>query len=96
MENMFDLGKFELNGRLQFRQRKTRLGGSKPLKKFSKDTFGVGDVGQRVLAANGFFNHRHQMVGDFCRGRKHGCYLPLPGVAFQDVGNTQKPFRICH
>ncbi|VFS71165.1 Uncharacterised protein [Kluyvera cryocrescens] len=96
VQDMFNLGKFEVNGGFQFSVRETWLGVGEPGKQFSKDTFGVGNIGQRILPANGFFNHRHQMVGDFCRGREHGCYLPLPGVAFQDIGYAQKPFRVCH
>lgn len=30
------------------------------------------------------------MVGNFRGGGKYGRYLPLPGIAFQNIGNTQK------
>ncbi len=41
-------------------------------------------------------NHRHQVVGDFGGGREDGGHLPLPGIAFQNIGNPQKTFCICH
>ena len=96
MKDVFNLGKFEFHGAFQLRQREARLGVCQPLKQFSEDTFGVADVRKCILATDGFFNHRHQVVRDFCRGREHGSNLPLPGVTFQDIGNTQKTLCICH
>ncbi len=96
VKNVFNLGKFKFNGAFQLRQRETRLGVGQPLKQIGEDTLGVADIRQCILTTDGFFNHRHQVVRDFGRGREHGGNLPLPGVAFQDIGNTQKTFCICH
>ncbi|MBN0517261.1 hypothetical protein JTM39_37460, partial [Pseudomonas aeruginosa] len=63
---------------------------------FGKNAFGVGNIGEGILAANGLFNHRYQVVSDLRRGRQDRRYLPLPGITLQNIGNPQKPFRICH
>ena len=96
MQHMFDLSKLLLNERLQLCEREAGLCLRQPLQQLSEDTLGVADVRKCILTTDGFFNHRHQMVRDFCRGREHGRNLPLPGVALQDIGNTQKTFCICH
>ena len=96
MQNMFNLGKFLIDERFQLRQRKSRLGGGESRQKFGKNTFGIADIGQSILAANRFFNHRHQMVGYFGGSREDCSHLPLPGIALQNIGNPQKTFRICH
>ena len=96
MQHVFNLGKLLRDNGFQLCQREPRLRVGEALQQFSKNAFSVGDIGERVLAADGFFNHRNQMVGNFRRGRQDGCYLPLPGIALQNIGNPQKTFCICH
>ena len=96
VQDVFDLCEFLLNEGLQLSVREARQRLCQPLQQVSEDTLCVADVRECILATDGFFNHRHQMVRDFCRGREHGSNLPLPGIAFQDIGNTQKTFCICH
>ncbi len=96
MQNVFNLGKFLLNKSLQLSMRKAGLGVRQALQQVSEDLLCVADVHQCILPPDGFFNHCHQMVGNFSRGREYRRHLPLPGIALQDVGNTQKSFCICH
>jgi hypothetical protein len=51
---MFNLRKLLLNKGFQLSERKARLGIGEALQKFGENAFGVGDIGQRILAANGF------------------------------------------
>ena len=96
VQDMLNLSKLLLNKGFQLGERESGLGVGKALKKFGKNAFSVGNIGEGILAANGLFNHRYQMVSDLRRGRQDGRYLPLPGITLQNIGNPQKPFRICH
>ena len=96
MQDVFDLRKLLLDKHFQLSVRKARLGIGEALQKFGENAFGISDIGQRILPANGFFDHRNQMVSDLRRGRQYGRYLPLPGITLQNIGNTQKTFCICH
>ena len=96
MQDVFNLRKLLINEGFQLCEREARLHVGQPLQQVGKDTFGIGDIGQSVLAADSFFNHRDQMVSNFRRGRQHGRNLPLPGIALQNIGNSQKAFCICH
>ncbi len=96
MQNMFDLSEFLFDNHFQPCKRESRLRAGKSCEQVRKNTFGIADIRQSILAADSFFNHRHQMVGNFRGGGKYGRYLPLPGIAFQNIGNTQKTFCICH
>ena len=96
VQDVFDLCEFLLNKSFQLRERKTRLCIGETLQKFGENAFGIGDIGQRILPANGFFDHGNQVISDLRRGRQYGRYLPLPGITLQNIGNAQKTFCICH
>ena len=76
VQDMLNLSKLLLNKGFQLGERESGLGVGKALKKFGKNAFSVGNIGEGILAANGLFNHRYQMVSDLRRGRQDGRYLP--------------------
>ncbi len=96
MQNMFDLRELVLNLLFQPGKGETGLNLGQACKQVGKNMLCVADVGYGILAPDGLLNHRHQVVGNFGRGRQHGGNLPLPGIALQNLGNTQKTFCICH
>ncbi|MNL79911.1 hypothetical protein D3C87_2066210 [compost metagenome] len=85
-----------LNKGLELSVRETRLDIGQSLKQFCKNTLGIADIHNGILTTDDFLNHRYQVVRNFRRSRKHGSHLPLPGVAFQDIGNAQKTFCVCY
>ncbi len=96
MQHVFKLGELLFDKGLKPGKREAGLRFGKPVEQFAKNTLRVADVRQRILSTDGFFNHRHQVISNFCRGRQHGGHLPLFGITFQDIGNAQEPLRICH
>jgi len=73
MQNVFDLRELLLNLLLQPGKGETGLNLGQACKQVGKNMLCVADVGYGILATDGLLNHRHQMVGNFGRGRQHGC-----------------------
>ena len=55
VQDVFDLRKLLLDKHFQLSVRKARLGIGEALQKFGENAFGISDIGQRILPANGFF-----------------------------------------
>ena len=94
VQYLLQLRKLQVNAGFQSIELKARLRGCEPLQQLAEDAFGVADIRQSVLTTDGFFNHRHQMVSDLRRCREHGCNLSLLRIAFQNVSDAKKTFRI--
>ena len=94
MQHLFQLSELQVDAGFLPVIVEARLPLRQPLQQLVENTLGVADVGQRVLAADGLLDHRHQMVGNLRRCREYGGNLSLLRITFQNVSDAKKTFRV--